>query len=677
MTGDLDGRCAWPVDPQEFVCRFWSEAVSSGMADGALEPDWREVVEEVVQVLATAPGDAFACQPPITTPPGPAELLGHTVVERFHGACPLDTVLFLLDLLFDLCRAEFPAALASRFFSRLRRAVAGRWLLRETALLRRRLREAKLVSLRDRRRYHTVFMRIQEPALVVDGDLLVVDANPAFCRVFCRQRDDLLGRPACAVLGAALCGRVDLAALLGRRRSFSGVEVGLELAEGQRFFVVAGSFLGEINGRPSGGILILQDVTDRRACELALQHREAQYRTLVENIPDVVWRSTADGRLVYISPNVERVVGFPAEELVRRGRAFWLERILPADREAMARAVERLFQHGEAIDLAYRFQRRDGAWVWLRERSGRVYGAGEERLADGVISDITRLKRAEEELERHHLRLAELVDERTRELRRANSRLLQEVAARREREAELERLARRLQEANRELDQFARVVSHDLREPLVLVEAFSRRLASIHGHRLDGRGQRYLEAITKAAGRMQELVDAVLHLARLDAAGQPDEPVELDRVVSEVVGHLEARLVSAGGRIEVACPHTLRGDGVQIWQLFLNLLANAIKYHRPGVPPRVWVRSRTVEGDFCEIVVEDNGIGIRPEDRERIFQPFTRLRHEGQGCGIGLATCRRIVDRHGGRIDVRPAANGGAAFVVRLPLWRSRPAARS
>ncbi len=674
MAEDFGVRRVWPMDPRELVRRFWSEAVSAGLADESLEPGWREMVEEAVQILATAPKDAFTCQPPITTPPGPAELLGHTVVERLHGACALDTVLLLLDLLCNLCRTEFPPALTDRFFARLRRTVASRWLARETYLLRRRLREAKVVWLRDRRRYHTVFMRIQEPALVVDGELLIVDANPAFCQAFRLSREELLGAPVCTVLGAALCGRIDLATVLARRRSFSGVEIELELPDGQRFFVVGGSFLGEINGRPGGGILIFQDVTDKRACELALQCREAQYRTLVENIPDVIWRSTADGRLVYISPNVERLVGFTAEELVRGGRAFWLARILPADRAPMEQAVERLFSSGMAIDLAYRFQRQDGKWIWLQERSGRVYEEGGERLADGVISDITRLKLAEEELERHHLRLAELVDEQTRELRRANAKLREEVAARRAREADLERLARRLQEVNKELEQFAHVVSHDLREPLVLVEAFAKRLANTHADRLDDRGQRYLAAIAKAAGRMQALVSAMLHLARLDAVGRPAEPVVLDQVLSEVVAHLEARLASVNGRVELDCPHTLRGDGVQIWQLFLNLVANAIKYHRPGVPPRVRVQSRTVEDDFCEIVVEDNGIGIRQEDRQRIFQPFTRLQHHGSGCGIGLATCRKIVGRHGGQIDVRQAAGGGAAFIVRLPLWRAEPA---
>ncbi len=676
MAEHLAARAGWPDDPAVLVRRFWSEAVGAGLGlDDDLMQPWTEVVEEVAGHLADIVPGSFSCQPPITIPPGPPEIVGGAIAERFHGRGDLEFFLLLVDLLHSVWRegtvAGGPAAAeVDGFFARLHRALAGRWLDLETAVLRRRLREAKLSSLRERRRYHTVFNRMREPALVVDGELAIIDANQAFCDFFRVERAELLGVPACAVLGAAVCDSHDLTTAIGSRRSFTDLEVELEIGGRQRLLVICGTFLGEINGLPGGGILIFQDVTEKRAYERRLQCREEQYRTLVENVPDVIWRSTVDGRIVYISPNVERLTGFSVEEIVRGGRSFWLSRIYESDNAEVGRLFEELFLQGQPIDCCYRFRRRDERWIWIQERSGRVYEDKGMRLADGVLSDITRLKLAEEELERHHLRLAELVDEQTRELRRMNEQLRAEVAVRSEREEELERLTQRLRTANEELEQFAHVVSHDLREPLVLIEAFAHKLTSGYGDRLDERGRRYLKGIDKAVGRMHALVESVLQLARLDSGKTVAKPVELAHILQDVVEHLEPRLAASGGRVETRCLHTLCGDPVQIWQLFLNLVANALKYRRQDVPPHVRVWSRTVDDDFCEIVVEDNGIGIREEDRQRIFLPFTRLHTERSGCGIGLATCKKIVCRHGGCIEARPAAAGGAVFVIRLPLWR-------
>ncbi len=239
----------------------------------------------------------------------------------------------------------------------------------------------------------------------------------------------------------------------------------------------------------------------------------------------------------------------------------------------------------------------------------------------------------------------------------------------------------KLQKSNRELQEFAYIASHDLQEPLRKVVAFGERLQAKCGDTLGEQGGDYLLRMQNSARRMQSLINGLLDYARVTTKAQPFAPVDLGRVIHEVVGDLEISLERSGGRVQVGPLPVIEADAQQFRQLIQNLLGNAIKYHREGVPPEIFVESRLLregkEGQgrpMCRLTIQDNGIGFEDKYRERIFGVFQRLhgRGEYEGSGIGLAICRKIVERHGGTIDVESVLGEGTTFVVELPLHQGK-----
>jgi len=241
--------------------------------------------------------------------------------------------------------------------------------------------------------------------------------------------------------------------------------------------------------------------------------------------------------------------------------------------------------------------------------------------------------------------------------------------------------AAKLERSNRELQDFASVASHDLQEPLRKVHAFSDRLRSKYAAVFDDQGRDYLDRMQNAAGRMQTLINDLLTYARVSTKAKPFVPTDLISVTREVVSDLEARIEQVSGRVDVGELPTVDADPLQVRQLMQNLIGNSLKYRRPDVPPVVRVSSRTLREDpaesaatpshaFCQILVEDNGIGFDEIYAERIFTIFQRLhgRGEYEGTGVGLAVCRKIVERHGGSITARSKPGEGSTFLVTLPV---------
>jgi signal transduction histidine kinase len=227
-----------------------------------------------------------------------------------------------------------------------------------------------------------------------------------------------------------------------------------------------------------------------------------------------------------------------------------------------------------------------------------------------------------------------------------------------------------LQASNDELRQFAYAASHDLREPLGKIKAFGNRLQEKYGDRLDDKGFEYLNVMQNAADRMLLLIDDLLEYSRVGRKEHAQEWVNLDSVVAEVIDVFSERLTDAN--IEVGKLPVIWGDRHQMLILFQNLIGNSLKFRCPERPSRVRV-SAINDGTCHVITVEDNGIGFDPEYAERIFQIFERLhtRFNYPGTGIGLALCRKIVDRHGGSIRGIGRPGEGATFELRLPKEKS------
>jgi signal transduction histidine kinase len=228
---------------------------------------------------------------------------------------------------------------------------------------------------------------------------------------------------------------------------------------------------------------------------------------------------------------------------------------------------------------------------------------------------------------------------------------------------------------SRELDEqqvFLQAASHDLHEPLRKIQAFGERLRDRMGIMPDERSLQYLDRMTDGATRMRSLLDALLVHVRVSDRNTCREMVDLDGVVAHVLADLEDAMRDSGADIETDRLGTVEADERQMRIVFANLVGNALKYRRPGANVAMRISGRTEQGSEGErVVVEvsDNGIGFDPRHAERIFGLFERLhsRSEYEGAGIGLATCRKIVERHGGRISARGNAGQGACFTLILP----------
>jgi light-regulated signal transduction histidine kinase (bacteriophytochrome) len=231
------------------------------------------------------------------------------------------------------------------------------------------------------------------------------------------------------------------------------------------------------------------------------------------------------------------------------------------------------------------------------------------------------------------------------------------------------RQAAELSRSNAELEQFASVASHDLQEPLRKVQTFAAQLTATEHDRLSAQGQDFLRRMSDAAGRMRTLIDDLLMFSRVSTQGRAFVPVDLGEIVEQVLVDLELSITDSGARVSVDALPRVEADPVQMRQLLQNLLGNALKFRREGIVPELRV-SAEVGDHLAELTIQDNGIGFDEQYANRIFGAFERL-HGARaypGTGIGLALCRKIVERHHGTIAAEGEVGVGASFTVRLPL---------
>ncbi|OJF68410.1 histidine kinase [Alteromonas sp. V450] len=251
-----------------------------------------------------------------------------------------------------------------------------------------------------------------------------------------------------------------------------------------------------------------------------------------------------------------------------------------------------------------------------------------------------------------------------------------------ERTQELSIYSDELARSNRELEDFAFVASHDLQEPLRKIRAFGNRLESGYADVIDERGQDFLARMLNAAERMSMLISDLLAFSRVSTRGKDFVDVDLNKAVASVVSDLEIAIEEKSAQVDIDTLPQLRGDKSQLEQLFLNLISNALKFQKEGVTPKVLITHSTPsnketsdvllseEYQWAKIQVKDNGIGFDQAFAEKIFAPFQRLhgRAEYKGTGIGLAVCRRIVERHNGQITAASSQGDGATFTILLPI---------
>ncbi|MFO7604789.1 MAG: ATP-binding protein [Desulfurivibrionaceae bacterium] len=375
----------------------------------------------------------------------------------------------------------------------------------------------------------------------------------------------------------------------------------------------------------------LDQLREAQAEKEILQKSEERFRLLAEGIPQIVWTASPDGTLDYYN---KRGVKFSGIHLEEGPDWMWSGIVHPDDWEKAKAAWQRSVAEGLPYEVEHRLRRADGEYRWLLTRALPLIGE-DGRIVKwyGTATDITETKRKQEELAQ---------------------------------------LAERLASSNRELERFAYVASHDLQEPLRSVTGFLGLLKRRYQGKLSPEADEFIEFAVAGASRMQELILDLLRYSRVESQGKPLTAVDSGKTLAQVVVNLQSAIEEAGAKVEAGTLPVIAGDDSQLVQLFQNLVGNAVKFRRDE-PPLVRVSAERQEGGW-RFAVADNGIGIKPEFRERILQVFQRLhtQQEYPGTGIGLAICKKIVERHGGRIWVESQPGQGTTVYFTLP---DRPAA--
>ncbi len=260
------------------------------------------------------------------------------------------------------------------------------------------------------------------------------------------------------------------------------------------------------------------------------------------------------------------------------------------------------------------------------------------------------------------------IGEREKELDATNKSLLKEVEQRRTAEKILKVYSKELENSNQELQDFTSVASHDLQEPLRKIISFGDRLASQLPDSND-KAKQYVEPMQRSAQRMKQFIDDLLDYSRVGAKAKPFGKVDLNKVIYEVLENLEIQISESNAQIDFENLPSIEVDETQIYQLFQNLIGNAIKFKKKDSPSIIKIEAQSNVKGFWEITVQDNGIGFNEKYLDRIFKPFERLhgKNEYPGSGMGLTICNKIVNRHGGTLKASSSPENGTTFKIVLP----------
>jgi signal transduction histidine kinase len=301
-----------------------------------------------------------------------------------------------------------------------------------------------------------------------------------------------------------------------------------------------------------------------------------------------------------------------------------------------------------------------------------------EGLRRGVTTPLTRIATSAREVARGRFDRP-IAAEGPADLRRLGAdveemrrRLVDELALAERSRLRLDEQAADLRRSNAELEQFAYVASHDLQEPLRKVSSFTQLLQRRYGEQLDERADQYIAFAVDGANRMQVLINDLLAFSRVGRVHNESREVDLDALVERTVATLSMAIEETGAEITHDELPTVTGDTTQLGMLWQNLLSNALKFREPERPPRIHIEARQ-EGDMWHFAVRDNGIGIAPEFRDKVFVIFQRLHTKDAypGTGIGLAMCKKVVEFHGGTIGIDPEYGPGTRVVFTLPVLRA------
>ncbi len=371
---------------------------------------------------------------------------------------------------------------------------------------------------------------------------------------------------------------------------------------------------------------IFWDITAEKQAEEELAGSRERFELAVRGSNDGIWDWNVLTGEVYFSDRFKELLGYDPDGFENVYDSFE-SRLHPEDREATLSAVDSHLKERAPYDVEYRLRCKDGEYKWFRARGMAIWdGGGNATRMSGSIGDVTERKAAEASLLR-----------RTEELERSN----------------------------KDLEQFAWVASHDLKEPLRAVSNYVQLLERRYSGKLDDEGKRFIGFAVAGAKRMRVLINDLLAFSRIGTRGKRLEPVDGGEPLTTALKNLALVIQETGAEVETEPLPRVWGDSGQLAQLFQNLIGNAIKFCE--AEPKIQI-SATREGAMCRFFVRDNGIGMDAAHLEKVFEVFQRLhtREKYEGTGIGLALVRKIAERHGGKVRVDSLPGEGSTFSFTL-----------
>ncbi len=493
------------------------------------------------------------------------------------------------------------------------------------------------------KRFRTTVKQAPVGITILRGERYIVEmANDAYLQLVDRTEEKFVGRPlfdSLPEVEESVHSLLD--SVLNTGAPYHGNEVEIPVnrrgKHGVGYFDFLYYPLKEEDGKISGVIVTVTEVSEKVEARKKIEQNEERLNIVVDASELGTWELNLKTKEPKYSKRYLEIIGGYKEDITLTHEQL-LQHLHPDDmhiRElAFKDAILKGYLHFEA-----RLIWKDKSIHWI-EVKGKVFYNKEnnpEKLI-GTVRDITDVKNHEQELDK-------LVKERTLQLERSNE----------------------------DLQQFAHVASHDLKEPLRKIKIFTNRMKEEHADSLPVPVINFIDKITSASTRMQMMVDGVLSFSSVNSTEQPIQKIDLNRIFKNLKNDLEIVVEQKKAKIISDDLPTIEGGDILINQLFYNLLQNALKFSKENEAPVIEINSSIINetgGDHVKIFVKDNGIGFDQNRSEQIFETFVRLNSKDkyEGTGLGLSLCKKIVERHHGRIEAKSKKGEGTTFIITLPL---------
>lgn len=471
----------------------------------------------------------------------------------------------------------------------------------------------------------------------IDTNQCFFYVNQRFCDLIGYRAEELLGRDVWSVAHNGDYESIvsQIKAAYERKQTELHFEKRYEHKNGRIIWTsITLTLIWDESGQYKHAIGLVDDITEQRLYKETLQINEARLKATLSAMPDIKFHVNETGHVIdlYASPAELDIIGLTYDDIIHHDLASW-----------MPIFIAHGFLHNikKALQIPGEVQRFE--FIWPSETASQFYEARINAIDSGeliiVLRNLTAWKRAEQE-----------VQEKLTELDIQNRKLQAYI------------------DSNLQLENFAYIASHDLREPVRTIRTFAQILERRYGEAFDEAGRTYLDFITKGASQMNNLIEDLLTYSRVNTDETTLEPIDTQALLSDIAHMLANYIAEKDARIEHAnLPPSILGSYTKLHQLFMNLIVNAIKFGPLDTAPVVSISCKD-KGDCWEFAVKDNGIGIAPEFHEQIFMLFKKLhtRQEYHGTGIGLALCKKIVEQHGGTIHVISTQGEGSTFVFTL-----------